>query len=59
VKEMVALGRALEEVSARGNPNGLISAVVGDLKERVTPPGLALMISFGVIVRNVLSQFAP
>ncbi len=56
---MVALGRALEEVSARGNPNGLISAVVGDLKERVTPPGLALMISFGVIVRNVLSQFAP
>ncbi|MGH8487318.1 MAG: hypothetical protein ACREXS_00190 [Gammaproteobacteria bacterium] len=38
VKEMVALGKAFEEVAERGNSNGLISAVVADLKERVTPP---------------------
>ncbi|MGH8507701.1 MAG: hypothetical protein ACREVH_03150 [Gammaproteobacteria bacterium] len=38
VKEMVALGKALEEVAERGSSDGLISAVVADLKARVTPP---------------------
>ncbi|MGH8489764.1 MAG: hypothetical protein ACREXS_13085 [Gammaproteobacteria bacterium] len=38
VKEMVALGKALEEVAERGNSNGFISAVVADLKGRVTQP---------------------
>ncbi|MGH8510893.1 MAG: hypothetical protein ACREBU_11350 [Nitrososphaera sp.] len=38
MKEVVALGKALDEVAERGNSNGLISAVVADLKERVTQP---------------------